>query len=252
MKATLVTLTAGLVLLGAAQAHAKATLHHSDRGSFVNPASPLGGANLKNPVDPTEGENYQIRALNSGIFQVPPTLGTPFENERNYHSFDLTDVTGTIETATLRIWVEPASYDSSAPSETVELFSVSTTAAVLANPTDLESQSVFADLGSGTSYGDFLVTSANDGSYLEVVLNEDAITDLNTAIGGFWSVGGALTTIDGTYNTGLISERVFQSEAGVGRFAQLVLDGQNVVPEPASAMLLAAGGLCLLRRRSRA
>ena len=65
------------------------------------------------------------------------------------------------------------------------------------NFNDGTSASIFNDLGSGTSYGSFVVSSV--GSYSDILnftLNGAALADLNAAIAHgdqFFSVGGTLT-----------------------------------------------------------
>lgn len=178
---------------------ADVNLPHSDRGGFNSLASPLSGGAFKAVGAPGSGDLYQIRAVNSGIFAVPPGIGAPLEDQRNYHAFDLSDLSGSVSGATLRIGADVDAYDSSAPFETVGLFAVDPGAAA----------NVFADLGTGDSYGKFDTSAADDSSYIDIPLNAAAIADLNAAVGiGSWSVGGALLTIDGAYNAGFISPSV--------------------------------------------
>ena len=215
MKIRLILLASLLSVTGIA--YGDATILNTDRGSFQNPALPAAALtpNFKVGQAPSGGERYQMRAFNSGIFLNPPELGAPIEADRSYHSFDLSGLNGTITSATLRIWADQGAYDSTASSETAELFDVSTSESVLSNPdSDLTAAAaVFDDLGTGSSYGVFVTTAADDGSYIDVTLNAAALLDLNSAVGsGAWTVGGALQTIDGTYNPGFISERVLKND----------------------------------------
>jgi hypothetical protein len=81
-------------------------------------------------------------------------------------------------------------------SETIEFFDVSTPAAIL-NENNGPSPAIFADLGSGTSYGSFVVNSYtfSDTLTLSFVLNAAARADIANAAGGFFSIGGSLQTL---------------------------------------------------------
>ncbi|MEM9176801.1 MAG: PEP-CTERM sorting domain-containing protein [Myxococcota bacterium] len=249
LAATAVAVLA-VVLLAASAAQAL-TIDHVDRGAFVLPGAPVGTApdGFKSAASPGSGDNYLVRAVNSGF----PALGPPLETDRNYHTFDLSGLSGTITTATLRVWADVGAYDSSAAFETIGLFEVATASSVLDDPTSnpTAAAGVFNDLGTGTSYGTFDVTAADDASYVDVTLNAAAIAALNAAVGsGSWSVGGALQTIDGTYG-GPISERVLKNDSSTASEppAQLVFTG-TVVPEPSTALLL-FGGLAAMSRVGR-
>lgn len=237
----------------AASSHADIVVNHSDRGTFVSPSSFLFTGAFRSFPGPGQGDLYQIRAINSGIATIPPSVGPPIEDSRNFHSFDLSGASGTASGATLRLFVDAGGYDSSAPTETVGLFDVSATPDVLADPNSLPGgELVYADLGSGTSYGSFLVSSADDSNYIDIPLDA-ALADINAAVGvGAFSVGGALLTIDGTYNAGFISERVFKGDSGTPFElpAQLVLTG-SIVPEPTTVCLLVAALSWTAGRRSR-
>jgi len=171
---------------------------------------------------------------NSSVYGVP-------HEHRSYFTFDLATLTEVALSATLEV----ARYDyvSSAPYETIGLFEVST------SPADLHvhkqtSASIFLDLGSGRSYGTSVVSSGGQpNDVLSFPLNADAVSDINAAHGGFFSIGGALLTLDGTIGDSG-SEAIFSSSGGGGP-QRLILQ----VPEPATITLLAFGGLALIRRR---
>ncbi|MEM6259380.1 MAG: PEP-CTERM sorting domain-containing protein [Planctomycetota bacterium] len=258
MKKSIPTLVAAICLSAAAtttQATNTFELDHTDRGSFQNPFSPITGG-----FKFTEG-NYQVRAINTEILDGN-IFGAPLEQERNYHTFDLSSLSGTITGATLRIYVPldaGALYQSSDLSETINLFDVSTAASVLLDPdSDLSgaANNAYNDLGSGNSYGSFVVNSTDVDTYIDIDLtpNAFALADLNAAVGsGSWSVGGALV-FNGSYgsSSSFISERVLgdgEDLVNGGLPAQLVLTGDNLVPEPSSLALLGLGGLIAMRRR---
>ena len=81
--------------------------------------------------------------------------------------------------------------------ETLEFFDVLTDAVIL-NRNRGKNMGIFADLGSGTSYGRFRVrTRGRRNSIVTFVLNDAAETDASAAAGGFFSIGGALQSISG-------------------------------------------------------
>lgn len=260
MKIRITSMATGVLLvMSTGHALADVTLNHVDRGAFVNPlltgSISTASDGFKSGTTPGSGNNYLLRAINSGFLTSDPADDFPVESDRNYHAFDLTGLSGTISGATLRIWADVGAYDSSAGSETAGLFSVSTPASVLDDPLSdtVAAAGAFLDLGSGTSYGSFVTSAADDSSYIDVVLNAAAIADLNAAIGGSWSVGGALQSIDGSYNVAFnLSERVLKNDSSTASEppAQLVLTG-SVVPEPSSLVLLGFASAALLATRRR-
>lgn len=253
MKKNLVLLLSTLATLLCTNAYGDVIINHTDRGAFRNPAF------TGQPYSKLAG-SYAVRALNTTFGSDPN--GAPIELERNYHTFDLSGLSGTITGATLRVWVDAVDvslispYQSSDPFETVNLFDVSASAAVLEDPgSDAAAAAlVYDDLGMGDDYGSFLVNSTDASTYIDVALTSAAISDLNAAVGNSsWAIGGVID-FDGSYHvdSGYLSERVLHDDNILSNDlpAQLVLTG-TVVPEPASALLLAIalGSLSGLRRR---
>jgi len=58
--------------------------------------------------------------------------------------------------------------------------------------------SAYDDLGGGTSYGSKVVSASDNGQFVDIVLNDNAINALNAAVGGQIAIGGALTTLGQT------------------------------------------------------
>lgn len=119
------------------------------------------------------------------------------------------------------------------PTETLGLFDVATDAATL-NSNDGFSSAIFNDLGSGSSYGTFIVPGQGDPSdVLTFVLNGTALADLNASKSGFFSIGMDLLSQGG--EDGLFS---FSGDGGIQELTLQV----TPVPEP-SSLILAAFGL---------
>lgn len=172
-------------------------------------------------------QNYQ-----TGVFETI--------ERRSFFVFDLSSVTGTINSATLRLFNPEVSqflhgYVSPDPTETLNLFDVTTD--VDSVTLGLGGVAAFDDLGSGALYGTRVVSAADNGTVIEIALNATAIAALNAATGLF-ALGGALGTIDGTADQYVFGFSMTAFVADHTR--ELVLDVAGV-PEPALTMLLMAG-----------
>jgi len=165
---------------------------------------------------------------------------------RNFFTFDLASLPGdfTVVSARLRLTRFQSSSENE-DFERIEFFDVSTDAATLNNNVGANA-AIYADLGSGTSYGAFNVlgdrNSSSPSAVLQFPLNPAALADIESAAGGFFSMGGTLISDDGAD---------FLFGGSTDEFVQeLVVEA---VPEPGSSGLLMLGLLGLaLRRRPRA
>jgi hypothetical protein len=134
---------------------------------------------------------------------------------RGYLSFNLSGISGTVTSAILRM--EIAGYNSSDPSEPVSLYDVSTSAATLEGSGTIRTD-IYSDIGSGNVYGNATITPDMAGTSIGIRLSDQAISDLNAALGGFYSIG--LRALDYTGGT---DETIDLSDNDEPRSLQLIL-----------------------------
>lgn len=166
-----------------------------------------------------------------------------FVKTRSYFSFDLAGVFGTVTSATLEVrrYVTDAG-------AILSLYDVSTSASALAQRGPANA-AIYADLGSGVSYGSFTAGAGNTFDIMSFALNASALTDINAALGLYFSIGGSAS--GGLFFGGSNSE---PGNGGPGYTQQLVLTtAAAVVPVPGAVPLFATGlaGLVWLARRKK-
>jgi hypothetical protein len=160
---------------------------------------------------------------------------------RNFFTFDLSSLSGTVVSATLEL--TRYRYISPDPTETIEFFDVSTPAATL-NTNDGTSTTIYSDLGSGTSYGSFVVPRYTDSSTetLSFSLNAAAAAAISASNPGYFSIGGSLTTV------GLAGTEILfglSQGSGIQRLIVETADspGAAAVPEASSLFAWSLVGL---------
>jgi hypothetical protein len=115
---------------------------------------------------------------------------------RDFFTFDLRLVPEalTVVAATLRV---PVGFSNAGDAtETVALFDVSTDAGLL-NANNGTNPGIFHDLGTGRSYGRVDVARGLVNTIVSFPLNSAAVTDINASRAGFFSIGGALSSLAG-------------------------------------------------------
>ena len=168
--------------------------------------------------------------------------GIVFDGDhRSFFTFDLSSLSLPVISATLEL--RRFEYWSTAESETFGLSDVSTDAAILNNNVGT-SASIYNDLGSGVSYGEFEILS--DGLSTDVLsfeLNDAALTNINAAKGGWFSIGGSLLSPGSPMPDG--TELLFGVSQDGGSQRLIV----EVIPEPATLVLVGLGSLFLGRSK---
>jgi hypothetical protein len=169
------------------------------------------------------GQGWWSVTLANGSGNVDYLAGDPVGDGtslNDFFTFDLSSFTGPALSAVLSI-VTLGTVPANLPI-TYTLYDVSTPAATL-DVVGGTNAAIWADLGSGNSYGQVLVTTYPPVA-LSIDLDGQALSDINAAAGGLFSIGG-------TTNTPL-----------------------SATPEPGTVWLLAGGLLAAacIKRRARA
>lgn len=192
------------------------------------------------------GRYFDTGTFAAGEYGTGWHSGIPSE-ARSFFGFDLSGVTGTVVSATLRLQTATAVSPFLTPTGT-ETFGVFDVSAALGTLTGGAGASSFADLGSGTQYGSLDVTDPV-GTYIDIQLNGAGLAYLNGLAGGTAVMGGAITSL--TKGLAPANEIVFNGSTGsMTRQLLLETDGGSSVPEPGTWMLVGGGALAVgLRRR---
>lgn len=171
-----------------------------------------------------DNTNYIVGASSSRSYRL-----------RNFGVFDVSDISETIVSATVRAYLpEYGGYIGDA-SETWSLYDFGGDIDSLLAGTG--GVAAYADLGTGVAYGSAVVTEADEGSFVEVTLGSAALSDLNNTLDQ-WAFGGACYTCSGTEEP----ESIFGWSHRNGSM-ELEIETQSV-PEPGSLLgFLAMGAI---------
>jgi hypothetical protein len=187
--------------------------------------------------------------------------GAPFTADvRNFFVFDLAGVSSNVTAATLRLWnpaddpatttVNESGFRSTLPNplpqdlrtETYQLNEVSTSIPELlagnAGGGDPIAVARFDDLGDGNVFGTYIASNADNGTFVQIVLNAAAIAAINAHAGGLFAIGGSITSLDADATN---TEALFRFTNGLPSSDTQLLLSTAPIPEPASYALMIAG-----------
>ncbi|MEM9004212.1 MAG: hypothetical protein AAGE59_11910 [Cyanobacteria bacterium P01_F01_bin.86] len=180
----------------------------------------------------SQGWYNQDGRTNSSLGTLENTFTGTFQDieYRSYFTFDVSGLESPIESATLQLFQE--FYFSGDLTETVTVYDVTST-----NLFQTQGVDVFADLGSGSTYGEGTIAGEPGwnpiGGFLEITLSDAAIADINEAqqTSDIFSLGLTLTSIGGIEFDEAEGIR-FSDPDFVNYPANLILESAQAVPEP--------------------
>jgi hypothetical protein len=202
----------------------------------------------------TASRPFDPGVLNQGWWLGDPGFNNTFndgiltgnssgQEHRSFYTFDLSSpqlVGQQVVSATLQM--QRFTIVSDSPTETIGFFDVSTDAATLNSNTGANA-GIFADLGTGNSYGSSPISPGDFFEILQFQINSTAVSDINASLGGYFSVGGRWLTITAADDFGFGGPS--------GDFAvRLALEVQPI-PEPSIPALVTLVGAGFVWHRSR-
>jgi len=164
---------------------------------------------------------------------------------RSFYLWDLPAFTGTVTSARIEFAL-PYSLGVSSLSQMGKMFDVTNTSvATIANDDGAgQGLQIFSDLGSGLSYGDFVISDADSLTTFIVNLNQNALDAINASAGQAFAIGMQNVSPCNQCNDYFLFSSMSNQSSQI-----LVLDS-NVVPEPVTLALMVSGlGLVGLSRR---
>ena len=97
-----------------------------------------------------------------------------------------------MSSAQLSLWNPINGYNGQA-TETYRLYDVGTSVATVRAGIS-GNAGIYNDLGAGTSFGSATVSDRSENTWINITLNSSGRSDVASAKGRLWAVGGALTT----------------------------------------------------------
>lgn len=161
---------------------------------------------------------------------------------RNYFIFDLSTLpAGEVVTSAILQLDRANSFGD--PLQTYGLFDVSTPIATLRNKVNNPNSSIYNDLGTGTSYGSFVVNRNDPASPIDFVLNGAGVAAINGNAGGVFTLGGSLL------NSSPGQQYLFGLSQGSVQRLYLETKAATAVPTPALLPGLIGMGVAAWRKR---
>ncbi len=204
--------------------------------------------------------NFDIGASNTGWIEDSGNgdnnnsnyiAGSVGANEyRNYFTFDLSNILGSITDASISITLPTGGVLSG---DTNEIFALSSVDSVIGqNDTISGNTALFDDLGDGGFLGSTIITNTNGSQSVVIDLNQEFLDEANSS--SAITLGGSVISLnrDGSneYLFGFSKELNDSQESNVKLNVTVDPNGA-AVPEPSSVALLGLGSLGLLIRRRR-
>lgn len=172
---------------------------------------------------------------------------------RSFYLFDLSALSGNIVTgATLKILLPSDGYTSPDSSEHYTLYDVlpGSLPILEGDVGSIVNTSIFDDLGSGNIYAGTEVLESAAGSFIELSLDAQALSDMNSAIGSKFAIGGAVTSLSQPAST---QEVIFVNTQFTPLSDTFLTLEITPIPLPATAWLFGSGllGLIGIARRKK-
>jgi hypothetical protein len=230
----------------------KLSIRNGIKRAILLVAIPLAFFNIRSAMAETFDDSARGSYDNAGVFATGGSgtstgnyltgfyTGDGATQYRSFFTFDLTGLSGTVTSAQFNI---DLSEGGQGDPVTLNL------AAYAGNSGALDGDSAgvagYAGLASGTFLGSALQSTSVTSGTLSIILNGAALTAIENAEGGLFSIGG--------YVTGEDSSNDFLFATSLGNpLTELVVTTTSATPEPSSLLMLASGALVLLgglRRR---